>query len=517
MVEEPLESSPGRSGDRQDGEQVRTLGFDSEKYVRLQSQHIAERRAQFGGKLYLEFGGKLIDDMHASRVLPGFTPDNKVVMLSKLADDVEIIVAVNAKDFQRRKVRADLGTTYEDEVLRHIDEFREHGLFVGSVVITQWTDDNREAKAVKRKFERLGITVYRHFPIPGYPNDVERIVSEQGYGRNEYIETSHDLVVVTAPGPGSGKMATCLSQLYHDHKRGLSSGYAKWETFPIWNLPLDHPVNVAYEAATADLDDVNMIDPFHLAAHGVQTVNYNRDVEIFPVLSRLFTKILGSSPYQSPTDMGVNMAGYSIINDEACQEASKQEVIRRYYKALVSEKKELSEPLQSERIALLMTKLGISTADRPVVAPALKVAQQTEAPAAAIELADGQIVTGKTSALLGCSSAMLLNALKLLAGIDAEVDLLAPEAIEPIQTLKTRHLGSRNPRLHTDEVLIALAVSASSDDMARCALDRLGDLRGCDVHTSTILGPVDEGIFRSLHIQVTNEPVYATKSLYRKK
>lgn len=493
------------------------IGFDRDTYLRLQSQHIAQRRADLGGKLYLEFGGKLIDDMHASRVLPGFTPDNKVVMLKELADDVEIIVAVNAKDFQRRKVRADLGTTYDDEVLRHIDEFRDYGLYVGSVVITQWTDDNREAKSVKQKFERLGITVYRHFPIPGYPNDVARIVSDEGYGANEYIETTHDLIVVTAPGPGSGKMATCLSQLYHDHKRGIRSGYAKWETFPIWNLPLDHPVNIAYEAATADLDDVNMIDPFHLEAHGEKTVNYNRDVEIFPVLQRLFTQILGESPYQSPTDMGVNMAGKSICDDDACREASKQEVIRRYYKALVTEKKELSEPVQSERIALLMSKLSITPTDRPVVPPTLALAKSTGAPAAAIELADAQIVTGKTSALLGCSSAMLLNALKVLAGIDSEVDLLSPDAITPIQTLKTQHLGSANPRLHTDEVLIALAVSASTDDNARRALECLGELRGCDVHTSTILGSVDEGIFRSLGVQVTNEPVYATKSLYRKK
>lgn len=493
------------------------IGFDRDTYLRLQSQHIAQRRADFGGKLYLEFGGKLIDDMHASRVLPGFTPDNKVVMLKELADDVEIIVAVNAKDFQRHKVRADLGTTYDDEVLRHIDEFRDYGLYVGSVVITQWTDDNREAQAVKQKFERLGITVYRHFPIPGYPNDVARIVSDEGYGANEYIETTHDLIVVTAPGPGSGKMATCLSQLYHDHKRGIRSGYAKWETFPIWNLPLDHPVNIAYEAATADLDDVNMIDPFHLEAHGEKTVNYNRDVEIFPVLQRLFTQILGESPYQSPTDMGVNMAGKSICDDDACREASKQEVIRRYYKALVTEKKELSEPVQSERIALLMSKLSITPTDRPVVPPTLALAKSTGAPAAAIELADSQIVTGKTSALLGCSSAMLLNALKILAGIDSEVKLLSPDAITPIQTLKTQHLGSANPRLHTDEVLIALAVSASTDDNARRALECLGELKGCDVHTSTILGSVDEGIFRSLGVQVTNEPVYATKSLYRKK
>ena len=493
------------------------IGFDRDTYIRLQSEHIAQRRAQFGGKLYLEFGGKLVDDMHASRVLPGFTPDNKIVMLKELADEVEIIVAVNAKDFARRKVRADMGTTYDDEVLRQIDEFRERGLFVGSVVITQWTDDNKAAHEVKSRFEKLGITVYRHFPIPGYPSDVSRIVSEQGYGANEYIRTSRDLVVVTAPGPGSGKMATCLSQLYHDHKRGIESGYAKWETFPIWNLPLDHPVNIAYEAATADLDDVNMIDPFHLEAYGVKTVNYNRDVEIFPVLNRLFERILGSSPYKSPTDMGVNMAGMSICDDGACREASEQEVIRRYYKALVAEKKQGGEPVQSARIGLLMGRLGLERADRPVVRPALELAESTGAPAAAIELEDGRIVLGKTSPLLGCSSAMLLNALKLLAGIDPDVKLLARESIEPIQRLKTADLGSRNPRLHTDEVLIALAVSANGDENARLALAQLGALRGCDVHESVILGSVDEGIFRSLGIQVTTEPVYATKSLYRKK
>ena len=493
------------------------VGFDRDTYIRLQSEHIAQRRAQFGGKLYLEFGGKLVDDMHASRVLPGFTPDNKIVMLKELADEVEIIVAVNAKDFARRKVRADMGTTYDDEVLRQIDEFRERGLFVGSVVITQWTDDNKAAHEVKSRFEKLGITVYRHFPIPGYPSDVSRIVSEQGYGANEYIRTSRDLVVVTAPGPGSGKMATCLSQLYHDHKRGIESGYAKWETFPIWNLPLDHPVNIAYEAATADLDDVNMIDPFHLEAYGVKTVNYNRDVEIFPVLNRLFERILGSSPYKSPTDMGVNMAGMSICDDGACREASEQEVIRRYYKALVAEKKQGGEPVQSARIGLLMGRLGLERADRPVVRPALELAESTGAPAAAIELEDGRIVLGKTSPLLGCSSAMLLNALKLLAGIDPGVKLLARESIEPIQRLKTADLGSRNPRLHTDEVLIALAVSANGDENARLALAQLGALRGCDVHESVILGSVDEGIFRALGIQVTTEPVYATKSLYRKK
>lgn len=424
------------------------IGFDRDKYLRMQSSHIAERRAQFGGKLYLEFGGKLIDDMHASRVLPGFTPDNKIVMLAELADEVEIVMAVNAKHLARNKVRADLGIPYEDDLLRHIDAFRSYGLYVGSVVVTQWTDDNRQAQDFKRKLEALGITVYRHFPIPGYPGDVARIVSAEGYGRNEYIETRRDLVVVTAPGPGSGKMATCLSQIYHDHQRGISSGYAKFETFPIWNLPLDHPV---------------------------------------------------------------------ISDDEVCRQAACQEIIRRYYRALVTEKREVIAPVQSQRIALLMAKVGVSKEDRPVVPPALEVAEATGEPASAIELPDGRIVTGKTSALLGCSSAMLLNALKLLAGIDDDVNLLAPASIEPIQKLKTQRLGSRNPRLHTDEVLIALAVSANGDDNARKALDQLETLRGCEVHTSTILGSVDEGIFRALGVQVTNEPVYATKSLYRKK
>ena len=493
------------------------IGFDRDKYLRMQSERIAERRTQFGGRLYLEFGGKIIDDMHASRVLPGFTPDNKIVMLAELADEVEIVMAVNAKHLARNKVRADLGIPYEDDLLRHIDAFRSYGLYVGSVVVTQWTDDNRQAHDFKRKLEALDITVYRHFPIPGYPGDVARIVSAEGYGRNEYIETRRDLVVVTAPGPGSGKMATCLSQIYHDHQRGISSGYAKFETFPIWNLPLDHPVNIAYEAATADLDDVNMIDPFHLAAHGVQTVNYNRDVEVFPVLSRLFEEILGSSPYASPTDMGVNMAGNCISDDEVCREASRQEVIRRYYKALVAEKRDMDDPVQSGRIALLMARLGVKKEDRPVVRPALDLAASTGAPASAIELPDGAIELGKTSALLGCCSAMLLNALKRLAGIDRDVDLLAKSSIEPIQILKTRHLGSRNPRLHTDEVLIALAVSANGDPNAARALAQLENLRGCDVHTSTILGSVDEGIFRSLGIQVTNEPVFATKTLYRKR
>lgn len=496
---------------------MRETGFDRGKYLALQAEHIDARREQFGGKLYLEFGGKLFDDMHASRVLPGFAPDTKIEMLSKLAGEVEIVVVVSARDLARNKVREDLGIPYEDDVLRLIDAFRGRELYVASIVISYMTDDNFRAKAFKRKLERRGLKVYRHFPIKGYPNDVARIVSEDGYGRNEYVETSRDLVVVTAPGPGSGKMATCLSQLYHDHVRGIRSGYAKFETFPIWNLPLDHPVNVAYEAATADLDDVNMIDPFHLAAYGEQAVNYNRDVEIFPVLNRLFEQILGTSPYQSPTDMGVNMAGHCISDDEVCRAASAQEVIRRYYKALVHERREELESDQSDQIALLMTSLGLTREDRPVVTPALDLEKQTKAPTAAMQLPDGRIVTGKTSPLLGSCSAMLLDALKALAGIDRSIKLLDPATIEPIQTLKTKHLGSRNPRLHTDEVLIALAVSANSDEYARRALGELHNLRGCDVHTSVILGSVDEGIFRSLGVHVTSEPVYQTKSLYRKR
>ncbi len=496
---------------------ARAVGFDREKYLELQSRHIDERRKQFGGRLYLEFGGKLFDDHHAARVLPGFTPDNKLVMLQTLADELEMVVVVSAKDLAANKVRADLGIGYDADTLRLIDEFRARNLHVGSVVITHWSDDNKPAKAFKRKLERLGLTVYRHFPIKGYPHDVAHIVSDEGYGRNEYIETTRDLVVLTAPGPGSGKMATCLSQIYHEHRRGIASGYAKFETFPIWNLPLDHPVNMAYEAATADLDDVNMIDPFHLAAYGVQCVNYNRDVEVFPVLKLLFERVMGSCPYKSPTDMGVNMVGNCISDDEVCREASKQEVIRRYFRALAHEKREALEPDVSERIALLMSRLGVSETDRPVVEPARRRAKRTRGPAAAIELPDGRIITGKTSSLLGCSSAILLDALKALGGIDDEVLLLSPETVVPIQTLKTEHLGSHNPRLHTDEVLIALAVGANHDENARRALAELQHLRGCDVHSTVILGSVDEGIFRNLGVHVTTEPEYQTKRLYRKR
>ena len=493
------------------------IGFDRERYIELQSRHIQQRRDEIGGKLYLEMGGKLFDDHHASRVLPGFTPDNKIAMLHRLKDELEILVCLNAKDLERQKVRADLGISYEDDLLRLIDVFREHGFLVENVVLTQLEESNHVAQSFIERLERLGLNVARHSVIPGYPQDTARIVSEQGFGANEYTRTSRDLIVVTAPGPGSGKLATCLSQIYHDHQRGISSGYAKFETFPIWNLPLEHPVNLAYESATADLDDLNLIDPFHLAAYGEQVTSYNRDVEVFPLLRTLLERLTGTSPYASPTDMGVNLAGECIIDDEVCREASQQEIIRRYYKALMAERIGDEDDVVSQRIGMIMSKAGCSPHDRAVVEPALAVEARTGEPGAAIQLADGTLITGKTSPLLGCSAAMLLNALKHLAGLDDGVQLLSPSSIEPIQTLKTEHLGSRNPRLHTDEVLIALSVSASSDENARRAIDQLRSLAGCDVHTTTILGTVDEDIFRNLGISVTSEPRFLRKQLYHKR
>ena len=493
------------------------IGFDREKYIEMQSEHINARRREIGGKLYLEMGGKLFDDMHASRVLPGFTPDNKIAMLERIRDDLEIVVCLNAKDLERQKVRADLGIPYEEDALRLIDVFRERGFLVENVVMTQLTDDNPIAQAFIDRLERLGIRVARHRIIPGYPTDTRRIVSEEGFGVNEYVETSRDVVVVTAPGPGSGKLATCLSQVYHEFQRGITAGYAKFETFPIWNLPLEHPVNLAYEAATVDLDDINVIDPFHLAAYGEQVTSYNRDVEVFPLLKTLLETLAGSSPYQSPTDMGVNMAGYCISDDDVCREASRQEIIRRYFKAQVDERRDELDDTLSSRVAMVMSKAGCRVDDRAVVAPALTIAEQTGLPGAALELADGTIITGKTTELLGCSAGMLLNALKQLAGIDKETHLLSPESIEPIQTLKTDHLGSRNPRLHTDEVLIALSVSAARSEEARRALAQLKNLAGCEAHTTTILGSVDEGIFRNLGVLVTSEPQFWRKSLYRKR
>lgn len=493
------------------------VGFDRDKYIEMQSEHINARREEIGGKLYLEMGGKLFDDMHASRVLPGFTPDNKIAMLDRLRDDLEILIAVNARDIDRGKVRADLGITYDEDVLRLIDVFRERDFLVDNVVLTHFESGNTDAEAFQTRLENLGIRVARHFIIEGYPTAVDHIVSPDGFGRNEHVTTTRDLVVVTAPGPGSGKLATCLSQVYQDNKLGINAGYAKFETFPVWNLPLEHPVNLAYETATVDLDDVNVIDPFHLSAYGVSSVNYNRDVEAFPLLKSILKRATGTEPYQSPTDMGVNMVGYCITSDEVCREASVQEIIRRHYKALVEEKKSgTGDHTFSERTAVVMAKAGCSPADRAVVSPALSIASSTGLPGAAIQLHDGTIITGKTSPLLGCSAAMLLNALKHLAGIDPSLHLLSPASIEPIQTLKTQHLGSRNPRLHTDEVLIALSVSAATSPSACTALEHLKDLKGCDVHTSTILGSVDEGIFRNLGILVTSEPKYWKKQLYRK-
>lgn len=492
-------------------------GFDRERYIEMQSEHIRKRRDEIGGKLYLEMGGKLFDDNHASRVLPGFTPDNKIAMLHRIADDIEIVIAMNAQDLKRHKVRADLGISYEEDVLRLVDVFRERGFLVNWVVVTQMDEENTLAQAFIQRLERLGLKVAKHRTIPGYPTNVSKIVSDEGFGLNEYVETERDVVVLTAPGPGSGKLATCLSQIYHDFKRGIPAGYAKFETFPIWNLPLEHPVNLAYEAATVDLNDINVIDPFHLQAYGERVTSYNRDVEVFPLLKILLETLAGSSPYQSPTDMGVNMAGYCITDDDVCREAAKKEIVRRYYKALVDEARNDLDNTLSERAAIVMSKAGATTDDLRVVAPALKLEAETGAPASCMELEDGTLVTGKTSDLLGCSAAMLLNALKHLAGIDPDIHLLSPESIKPIQTVKTKHLGSLNPRLHTDEVLIALSVSAETSEDSRRAIEQLSQLRGCDVHTTTILGSVDEGIFRSLGMQVTSEPKYQRKSLYHRR
>ena len=491
------------------------IGFDNDKYLKLQSERIKERIAAFGGKLYLEFGGKLFDDYHASRVLPGFKPDSKINMLSQLKDEAEIVIVINASDIEKNKVRSDLGITYDLDVLRLIDAFRSYGLYVGSVCMTRFAGQP-SAIAYQKKLESLSMKVYRHYSIPGYPSNIPFIVSDEGYGKNEYIETSRSLVVVTAPGPGSGKMATCLSQLYHEHKRGIKAGYAKYETFPIWNLPLKHPVNLAYEAATADLNDVNMIDPFHLEAYGETTINYNRDVEIFPVLSAMFEKIMGECPYKSPTDMGVNMAGYAIIDDEATREASKQEIIRRYYNALCQRRQGTADDDQVYKLELLMKQAEITIADRPVVTAANVKAEMTGEPAAAIELPDGRIITGKTSALLGASSAMLLNALKAMAGIEDDVQLISPDTIGPIQTLKVNHLGNKNPRLHTDEVLLALSICASPDAQAKRAINQLQNLKGSEVHSSVILSQVDITTFRKLGINLTCEPTYQNQSLYHK-
>ncbi len=491
------------------------IGFDNDKYIELQSERIRRRIAEFGGKLYLEFGGKLFDDYHASRVLPGFAPDSKMRMLRSLGSQVEIIIAINANDIEKNKRRGDLGISYDDDVLRLTDAFHGAGLYVGSVVITQYAGQPG-ADRFRRKLSSLGIRCYRHYPIAGYPSDVKNIVCEDGYGRNDYIETTRPLVVVTAPGPGSGKMATCLSQLYHDYRRGVASGYAKFETFPIWNLPLKHPVNLAYEAATADLNDVNMIDPYHLEAYGQTTVNYNRDVEIFPVLNAMFEMIQGTSPYKSPTDMGVNMAGFCIVDDETCCEASRLEILRRYYDAQVALKKGGSDTDVVRKLELIMKQADITSEINPAIGAALLKEKLTGAPAAAMTLPDGRVITGKTSSLLGASAALMLNALKALAGIDKEIDLIAPTVIEPITKLKTQNLGHHNPRLHSDEMLVALCVSAVSDPNAALAQKQLEKLRGLNAHFSVIPSAVDEKIYKRLGVNVSCEPVYEVSKLYHK-
>ena len=481
-------------------------GFDNDKYLKIQSEHIKERIAKFGNKLYLEFGGKLFDDYHASRVLPGFQPDSKLTMLMQLSDYAEIVIVISASDIEKNKVRGDLGITYDMDVLRLRDEFTKRGLMVSSVVITNYKGQEA-ANLFRTKLEKLHIKTYLHYPIEGYPSNVALIDSDDGYGKNDYIETTRPLVVITAPGPGSGKMATCLSQLYHDHKRGIKAGYAKFETFPIWNLPLKHPVNLAYEAATADLNDVNMIDPFHLEAYGETTVNYNRDIEIFPVLNVIFEGIYGVNPYKSPTDMGVNMAGYCITDNEACCEASKQEIIRRYYTALNRLATNEADESEVYKLELLMRQAKITTEDRKVTTAAKTRALESGVPSAAIELQDGTIITSETSDLLGTSAALILNAIKHLAGIDHELHLIPASAIEPIQEMKVKYLKGNNPRLHTDEVLVALSMVSLHDEKARLAIEQLPKLQGCQVHTTVMLSEVDRKIFKKLGVDVTCEPV----------
>ena len=489
--------------------------FDNQRYVETQSARIRARIAQFGGKLYLEFGGKLFDDYHAARVLPGFAPDSKIRMLLEMRDSVEIVMVINAADIEQSKVRGDLGITYDEDVLRLIDTFRGEGLYVGSVTITQYAAQPA-ADAFKRRLEELGVRVYLHYTISGYPHDVGRIVSDEGFGRNDYVETGRPLVVVTAPGPGSGKMAVCLSQLYHHYKRGVKAGYAKFETFPIWNLPLKHPVNLAYEAATADLNDVNMIDPFHLQAYGETTVNYNRDVEVFPVLQAMFQEIMGESPYKSPTDMGVNMVGSCIADDEAVCAAAKREIVRRYYAALCDRRRGQGSDEIVYKLELLMKQAQAGPELRPVIHAAEAKAEERGEPAAAIQLPDGRVVVGKTSELMGAAAAALLNALKALAGIHRKTHLIDRAAIEPIQALKIGHLGSRNPRLHSDEVLIALAISTATVPMAAQALDSLDKLRDCEAHSSVILTAADSGTYSKLGLRLTCTPRYQGSQLYHK-
>ena len=491
---------------------MKKIGFDNEKYLKMQSEHIQERIEKFNGKLYLELGGKLFDDYHASRVLPGVEPDSKIKMLLHLRESAEIVIAINACDIEKNKIRGDLGITYDNDVVRLIDAFRGMGLIVSSVVMTQYAGQYA-ADIFKKKLENLGIKVYLHYPIVGYPNNISTIVSDEGYGRNEYIETTRPLVIVTAPGPGSGKLATCLSQLYHEHKRGITAGYAKFETFPIWNIPLKHPVNLAYEAATADLNDLNMIDPFHLEAYGVMTVNYNRDVEAFPLLKAMLEKILGESPYNSPTDMGVNMAGNCIFDDEAVSEASKQEIIRRYYKVCCDKIMGRVGENAVIKVESIMKQVGVSPEDRKVVAPALQKAEVSGNHAVAFELDDGTIVTGKSSALLGSVAAALLNAMKVMAGIEDDVPLLAQTFIEPIVKLKREAFHSHTSHLNSNEMLIALSSSANVNPQAERALRTIDRLRGTELHSSVMLCDTDEQVLKKLGINYTCEPVRRTRNI----
>ena len=491
------------------------VGFDNDLYIQKQSEQISKRIKEFGGKLYLEFGGKLFDDYHASRVLPGFKPDSKLQMLKNIGSDVEIVIVINASDIQNNKIRRDLGITYDSDVLRLIDAFRAIGLFVGSVVIAQYKGQPA-ALAFKNRLENLGVRVFIHYPIEGYPYNIPHIVSEEGFGKNEYIETERPLVVITAPGPGSGKMATCLSQLYHDNLRGIKAGYAKFETFPIWNLPLKHPVNLAYEAATADLNDVNMIDPFHLEAYGETTVNYNRDVEVFPVLNAMFQKIQGESPYESPTDMGVNMAGFGIVDDEVCCEASRHEIVRRYFTAACDRVKGKCDESVVRKLELLMQQAHVSPEQCPAVVASLKIAEETGTVSGALTLPDGTVVTGKTSSLLGASAALLLNALKYLAGIDHKLELIPASVIAPISKTKIEYLGHHNPRLHSDEVLLALSISGLSNPLAAMVQAQLKNLKGCDAHFSVIISEEDVKLYKRLGINVSCEPKYEIKKLYHK-
>lgn len=485
------------------------IGFDNDKYQSIQSEHIKERISQFDGKLYLELGGKLFDDHHASRVLPGFLPDSKLRMFQKINDSIEIVIVISATDIEKNKKRADLGITYDEDVLRLRGEFQGRGFMVGSVVITHW-GGQPAAVAFKQRLERLGIRTYCHYLIEGYPHNVELIASDEGFGKNDYVETERPLVIVTAPGPGSGKMAVCLSQLYNENKRGIRAGYAKFETFPVWNLPLKHPVNIAYEAATSDLNDVNMIDPFHLEAYNKIAINYNRDIEIFPVLNALFEGIYGTNPYKSPTDMGVNMVGFCISDDDVCVEASKNEIIRRYYAATNKLALGACNDAEIKKIQLLMQQAKISTDFRRVTTAAKRRLNETGHTSAAIELQDGTIISANSSPLLGCSAALILNVTKHLAGIDHDLKLIPESMIEPIQHTKISYLGGHNPRLHTDEVIVALSVLSEQDENCRRALEQLPKLRDCQVHSTVMLSDVDQRIFKKLGVQLTCEPVMKT-------